>query len=279
MVKHIFKPDTIYHGDNVEVLKTFPDACVDLIYIDPPFFTKKDWGLFSDKWHSLQVYLKFMEERIIELYRVLTATGSFYIHCDWHAGHYLKILCDEIFGYNNFRGDIIWVMGSVSGFKTRRKGWVRNHDTILYYVKSKNFTFNKYYLPYSQRYIDSYNKVDEIGKYAIWYNNKKVYLKDKLGVNISDVWVDILSFQTKSRAKERLGYPTQKPEALLERIIKASSNEGDIILDAFMGTGTALAVAKKLGRQYTGIDNNPDTIKIVKNRLKEITLNNKKEIK
>lgn len=251
-----FKPNTIYCGDNLEVLQSFPDECVDLIYIDPPFMSGRNYDLiFDDKFAvrafedtfngSMDSYIRFMELRIREIYRVLKPTGSFYLHCDYHADSYLRILCDKIFGYDNLQNSIVWCYRS-GGASEKRFG--RKHDTILFYTKSKKYTFNmqkeKSYmgLNYStgNENVVLYDDKDGKGKYTL--------------VNQVDWWkISMLA----TSSKERLGYPTQKPEALLERIIKASSNEGDIVLDAFCGCGTTLSVAKKLNRKYVGIDVSP----------------------
>ncbi len=180
-----YKQDTVYCGDNLEVLGEFPDECIDLIYIDPPFFSGKKYdAVFEDEWAlqafddtfkltnkdeestKMEKYLNFMEIRIRELHRVLKSTGSFYLHCDWHANAYLRMVCDDIFGKNKLRSEIIWQMKSVSGFKSKRNGWIRDHDTILYYVKSKDFVFNKEYLPLRKEYIDKmFRKSDDNGLY------------------------------------------------------------------------------------------------------------------
>lgn len=263
-------------GDNLKELATMEKESIDLIYIDPPFFSNQNyeiiWGdeaeirSFEDRWQGgINVYIDWMKQRVIELHRVLKSTGSFYLHCDWHAGHYLKVMCDEIFGVNNFRNEIIWHYKRWSNVS---QNFQRMHDVILFYTKSKKYNFNLQYQEYS--------KPEEIENTIRGIVNGKLQrLKDKngnfikrekenIGVPLHDVW-DIQHIQP--TARERLGYPTQKPEALLERIIKASSNKGDVVLDAFCGCGTALAVAQKLGRQWIGIDISPSAIALIKNRL------------
>ncbi|MFX1437321.1 MAG: DNA-methyltransferase [Promethearchaeota archaeon] len=256
-------------ADNLEFLKQIESDLIDLIYIDPPFFSGVDYEEFSDLWNSLEEYLNFMKKRITEMYRVLKKTGSFYCHCDPSAAFEIKTLCDKIFGREHFRREIIWNVGSVSGFKSQVKGWVRQHDTILYYTKSEKFTFNKQYTPYKEDYIKKmfrYRDVD--GRLYRKRRGGKQYLDEKLGNAIGDVWNDIYSFQTITRSKEYLAYPTQKPEKLLERIILASSNEGNIVADFFCGTGTTLAVANRLNRKWIGVDNNPKAIDLCRKRLK-----------
>ncbi|MFX0149007.1 MAG: DNA-methyltransferase, partial [Candidatus Hodarchaeota archaeon] len=137
------KLNSVYLVDNLEFLRELDSEYIDLIYIDPPFFSGVDYQEFSDRWDSLDDYLEFMNLRVIEMRRVLKTTGSFYLHCDPNAVFDLKPLCDLIFGKDNFRRELIWNVSSVSGFKSQVKGWVRQHDTILYYTKSNNFTFNK----------------------------------------------------------------------------------------------------------------------------------------
>jgi DNA modification methylase len=199
----------------------------DLIYIDPPFFSNKTyeivWGdeaevrSFKDRWAGgINNYIEWMRERVAKLYNILDEKGSFYLHCDWHASHYLKVMLDDIFGHRFFKNEIVWRIGWVSGYKTQKLGWIRNHDIIFYYTKSNDYTFNKEYIPYPPDYVRRDGK-KPIGK----------------GFPIDDTWncnpADILdSIMIKSFSKEELGYPTQKPEALLERIVKASSNPGDV---------------------------------------------------
>ena len=275
------KTNSIYCGDSKDVLRDFPDECVDLIYLDPPFFSNKNYEViwkdgyevraFEDRWKGgIEHYIGWMEERIRQCHRVLKPTGSIYLHCDAHASHYLKVMMDRIFGYKNLRSEIIWNSGSVSGFKSQKKGWIRQHDTILYYAKSDNFTFNKHYELYKEEYIKKMFKYhDENGRTYRKRDNKKQYLDESKGMPIGDVW-NIFSLQTITQSKEKLGYPTQKPEALLERIISASSNSLDVVLDPFCGCGTAVAVAEKLGRQWIGIDVSPTACRLMTDRLRKI---------
>ena len=262
-VGSLVEEDIIYNEDCLEVVKRLPDESIDLIYIDPPFNSGNDYKIYNDKWDKIENYIEWMRPRVEELYRVLKPTGSFYLHCDWHASHYLKVMMDDIFGKNNFRNEIVWRIGWISGFKTQKRGWIRNHDTIFYYVKSKEFVFNKEYIPYPEDYIRRDGK-KPTGK----------------GIAIEDTWnchsTDRLnSIMIMSFSKEKLGYPTQKPEALLERIIKASSNKGDVVLDAFCGCGTTLVVAQKLGRNWIGIDISPTAVELTNKRLaREDTLFN-----
>jgi DNA modification methylase len=272
--------NVLYCGDNLEILATMEKESVDLIYIDPPFFSNRHyeiiWGdeaeirSFEDRWEGgINVYIEWMKGRVMELHRVLKTTGSMYLHCDWHAGHYLKMMCDEVFGPNNFRNEIIW---HYKRWTAGMKDFQRMHDTIFRYCKTNNFTFNLQYEDYQETTM-KYHKweIDEHGnKFYVKHGKKiepyRVYMNKK-GVKLNDVWK---LPQIGPIGTERLGYPTQKPEALLERIIKASSNEGDLVLDAFCGCGTALVVAQKLGRRWIGIDISPSAISLIKRRLNKI---------
>ena len=195
---------------------------------------------------SMAAYLCYMAIRLLELQRVLKPTGSIYLHCDPTANHYLRGLMDAVFGQQNFRSEIVWRIGWVSGFKTQRRGWIRNHDTILYYVASNAAAarFNKEYIPYPEGYVRRDGK-PPTGQ----------------GIPIEDTWNcssgDVLdSIMIKSFSTEKTGYPTQKPVELLERIVKASSNEGEVVLDCFAGCATAAAAAEKLKRRWIACDFN-----------------------
>lgn len=261
----LFPINKLICGDNLEVLATFEDESVDLIYIDPPFFSNRNyevvWGdeaeirSFKDRWAGgVEHYIAWMEERVREMNRILKSTGSMYLHCDWHAGHYLKVMMDKIFGANNFRNEIIWHYrtGGVS-----KKWFGRKHDTIFFYTKSNEWTFNpqevKEYYEGKPSLQDRKSGRDD-GGYYHW-------------VYAPDVWEIPAVFNL---AREFLGYPTQKPEALLERIIKASSTKDDLILDAFAGCGTALVAAQKLGRRWIGIDISTTAIRVMEQRLKKL---------
>jgi DNA modification methylase len=313
----------IYCGDNLDQLRKLPEKCVDLIYIDPPFNSNRNyevfWGetkekrAFEDRHTSTQAYIEFMRPRCVELARVLKKTGSFYYHCDWHASHYVKVMLDQIFGENDFRSEIVWRRTNAKGLAFR--GFPNNHDTILYYADADGFTWNRQFKEYNPDYIAAFYRFVEQGtgrRYRLsdltnpnrnrpnltyeWKGHKRVwrwtkermeeadkkgiihysstglasqkrYLDEMQGQPIDTVWEDILPVQ--AQAGERLGYPTQKPLALLERIIKASSNENDIVLDAFCGCGTALVAAQKLKRQWIGIDVSPTACRVMAKRLKK----------
>ena len=244
---------TIWCGDNLNILRKFPNKCIDLIYADPPFFSNRHYEViwndgaelraFEDRWQGgIEHYTKWMRDRLMECHRVLKDTGSMYLHCDWHANAHLRIIMDEIFGVNNFQNEIIWHYG-LGGSSPKR--WQRKHDNILFYSKTDKWNFTPNMIPATSLKMAGLNKKD------------------------SDVW-NIASIN--NMATERIGYPTQKPEALLRRIVEASSNKGDIILDPFCGCGTTISVAHQLGRQWIGIDVSPTACRMMADRLNKLGL-------
>lgn len=276
---------TLYCGDCLEVLerKIEPES-VDLIYADPPFFSNRQyeviWGdegeirSFEDRWEGgVEVYADWMAERLRACHRVLKPAGAIYLHCDWHASHYLRVRLDEVFGRDRFLNEIIWCY-SVGGKSKKR--WARKHDTIFYYAKGKQWHFDGAAAGVKRRTgtksfggkigVDSKGRryqdklVKKTGKYYRYYLDAPKIPEDW--------WTDINSIQ--SQSAERLGYPTQKPEALLERIIKASSRKGDLVLDPFCGCGTALAVAQRLERKWVGVDISPTAVRVIRQRLAKI---------
>ena len=323
----------IYCGDCLEQLSRLPDACVNLIYIDPPFNSNRNyevfWGetkerrSFEDRHASTAAYIDFMRPRCVQLARVLKPTGSFYYHCDWHASHYVKVMLDQIFGENCFQNEVIWRRTNA---RTEPDRWPRIHDVLyLYTADRKRFTFNPLTLPGDEGRIPhtlvawkdgrKYNTSDltgsgttdegESGKPWRGFNPKdfgrhwgyshsqmnewdsaglihwpkkagvaggfprkrdeNLFLPKARMVQVGSVWTDI--DRLNQTAKERLGYPTQKPVALLNRIISASSNPADVVLDAFCGCGTALVSAQNLGRKWIGIDMSPTACRIMAARL------------
>ena len=235
----IVDTSVIYCGDNIDQLSRLPDACVDLIYIDPPFNSNRNyevfWGetkekrAFDDRHASTEAYIGYMRPRCEELHRTLKPTGSFYYHCDWHASHYIKVMLDQIFGENKFINEIIWQRTSAHN-DPRQYG--RVHDTILYYSGGHETkrTWNQQYDAIDERFFESHDfEIDEQGR----------------------------------------KYPTQKPIALLDRIITTSSNENDIVLDAFCGCGTAIVSAQNLKRQWIGIDISPTACRVMAKRLRD----------
>ena len=269
----------IFWGDNLQVMSHMLREYrgkIDLIYIDPPFDSKADYKKkiklkgkevfndnnsfeekqYGDIWTNDE-YLQFMYERIILLRELLSDTGSIFLHCDWHKAHHLRMIMDEIFGCDNFKNEIIWSYKS-AGMSTST--FPRKHDNIFYYSKTKNNIFNPIYVPHDEKVLKRFQR-DEIGPYQL-VNGKKYYANKK-GKPIEDVWEILLA----NRDGQRTNYPTQKPEALLERIIKCASNPGDIVFDCFMGSGTTQAVAMKLGRKFLGADINLGAIQTTTKRL------------
>lgn len=320
----------LYCGDNLATLAGFPSGSVDLIYLDPPFFSNRNyeviWGdeaeirSFEDRWEGgMEHYTDWMRQRVIQLRRVLAPSGSLYLHCDPHASHYLKVMLDGVLGEENFRSEIIWKRTGAHGSAKR---YAPVHDVILYYSASRTVTWNPAYHEYSVEYLESkYSYRDNRGRYRlitlfpagvrngatgqpwrgidptakgvhwrypptrleeldaegmIYWGSRgrglpqlKRYLDESQGVPIQDLWTDLSPIN--SQARERLGYPTQKPEALLERIISASSNEGDTVLDPFCGCGTTVTVAERLHRRWIGIDISPTAVNIMRRRLIKAT--------
>jgi len=265
----------LYCDDNLERLRQFPDECVDLIYLDPPFFSNRHyeviWGdeaevrSFEDRWEGgIHHYIGWMRERMIELHRILKPTGSLYLHCDWHAGHRLKQMLDGVFGETRFQNEVIWYYrgGGVSPDR-----WARRHDTIFFYSKGKDWTFNvdPVRTAYSESVMES-----PASRYDKSYRGDRVYSgyrPNPLGKHPDDVWP--IQPLMPSDKTERLGYPTQKPETLLERIILASSDPGDLVLDPFCGCGTTIAVAERLKREWIGIDISPTAVGLMKRRVEK----------
>ena len=265
------------HGDCLYKLKEIEDSVVDMVYLDPPFFTQKKHTLksrdnseeysFDDSWESLDEYLTFIKLRLKECYRVLKPTGSIFLHCDKTASHYLRVLLDDIFSMENFRSEIIW---SYKRWSNSKKGLLNSHQTIYFYSKSDDFKFNTIYTDYSPTtnidQILQERKRDENGKsiYKRDENGNVVLGKEKKGVPLTDVWeIPYLN----PKAAERTGFPTQKPILLLEQIIKISTDEGDLILDPFAGSGTTLVAAKLLNRKYIGIEILDKAICLAEKRL------------
>ena len=350
---------TIFIRDNLEVMRGVNSASVDLIYLDPPFNSKRMFeapigsqaagASFKDAWtlddvkeewvtqiedehpalahiitaagkaHSegMQAYLTWMTVRLMEMHRLLKPTGSIYLHCDPTAAHYLKALLDSVFGPENFRSEITWRRTNSKGLSF--KSYPNNHDTLFYYSKGDQFTWNRSYRPHDREYVEQFYRHVEPqtgrryrlsdltnpnkdrpnltyewnGHMRVWRWTKermqeahdrgiihysstglasqRRYLDEMQGNPVDTIWDDIKPVQAQS--KERTGYPTQKPLALLERIIKASSNEGDVVLDPFCGCATACIAAERLGRQWIGIDISEKAYDLVIDRMRrEVSL-------
>ncbi len=269
-------PEGLIQANALDVLQGLPAGCVDLIYIDPPFGTGQVRRLasittgvgpntrkgFADRTYQWQVrsvhsyrddmpfaeYMEFLGHHLMEAHRVLAPAGSLYLHLDYHSVHHARVLMDDIFGPENFLNEIIWAYDY--GGRPRDR-WPKKHDNILWYAKGQNWTFNR-------------DNIDRIPYMAPGLVGPEKAARGKLPTDVW--WMTIVP----TNSKERTGYPTQKPERLLERIITASSNPGDLVLDFFAGTGTTGVVAKRLGRRFLLIDNNPQAIAIAQGRLHAI---------
>lgn len=264
----------VYCMDNLELLKQMDDESIDLIYCDILYNTEKKFRDYDDNLGTPYQAIEWYKPRLIEMKRVLKNTGSIYLQCDYRLVHYLKVEMDDIFGLKNFRNDIVWD----KGFRgTEKKTFYQySHDNILLYTKSDNYKWNSIKTSYADKDMKRYNKIDDKGKkYALIKRKRtdgsvyygKTYPNEK-GKKVDDVIRDIKTLS--STSKERTGYDTQKPKKLLELIIKASSNENDIVADFFCGSGTGLVVAKELGRNYIGCDLNPKAVEITNKRLELI---------
>lgn len=268
---------TVQLGDCLTLMKTLDSESVDLIYLDPPFFTNRHHSAisrdknqlfsFADVWDGLSDYASFMEQRLREAHRLLKPTGSIFLHCDKNANFLLRILLDQIFGSQQFRSEIIW---SYRRWSNSAKGLLPAHQTIFFYSKSDQFKFNRVYGAYSEttnvdqilqlRARDQYG----VSSYALNAQGEAIYSGEKKGVPLSDVWeIPFLN----PKAKERCGYPTQKPVLLLERIIEIASDVGDIVLDPFCGSGTTLVAAKLMERQAIGMDSSKDAVDLALSRI------------
>lgn len=265
----------LYLGDNLEVLRTLPSNSIDLIYIDPPFFSGRNynviWGdsnevrTFEDIWEGgITSYLIWLNARLWEMRRVLKNTGSIYVHCDWHASHYIKTEMDKIFGYENFVNEIVWFYSW--GVRSDKK-WNRKHDTLLMYGKSgeRKITFNALEV-LEKRQDEVLRRLASGVRGATMAADKSKTVDPTLALP-TDVW-NIPTIN--GMAEERIGYPTQKPEQLLEKIIKASSNKSDIVADFFCGGGTTIAVAQKLKRRFIGSDSSRVAVSVTLDRLIKI---------
>ncbi len=331
-------------GDNLEILRNLESNSIDLIYLDPPFFSNRNyeviWGdageirSFQDRWSGgIDHYVAWLKDRVLEMHRLLKPTGAIFLHCDWHANAYIRVyILDKVFGYENFKNEITWQR--TNAHNDTRKKMPSLTDHIFYYGKSEKHSYNAIFAELSEEYKNGFYKNEDdrgiwmsgdltgpkrnpkdpefkgyhpanIGRswavpnkiitelvgaekckklttleklellenhnYIVWSSKGtprvKRYLNKSKGVVIGDNWTDIKPVQ--SQARERIGYPTQKPEALLERILLCASNEGDTVLDPFVGGGTTVAVADRLKRQWIGIDQSVQAIKVSEMRLQK----------
>jgi len=275
-------------GDNLDVLDAWMPAHrgrVDLVYIDPPFSTGAEFPVltrardregvehvisqpaYSDRWPGgAASYLAMLAPRLERIHALLAPHGSLYVHVDPSLGHAVRLVLDEIFGAPAFQREIIWRIGWVSGFKTRARNWIRNHDTILFYAKDPaRMRFNKLWVPHPEG-----------------YSRRAGVPAKSPGMAVDDVWnagaadlaltgaASLDSIQIKSFSKEKSGYATQKNESLLRRIIAASSNPGDVVLDAFCGAGTTAVVAAAMGRRFLACDVGAAAIQLTRSRLRRV---------
>ena len=251
----------VLQGDCLEVLAGLPAGCVDLIYADPPFATGRDWGQFDDRWEGgLDGYLDYMRPRLEQCRRVLADTGSMYLHCDTTASHYLKVMLDDIFGREQFRNEIVWCYTGPGSALARQ--FPRKHDTIFWYSKGSSWAFNPddVRIPYSSHSMEMEGSVFTGGIFA------GTGIRLNPAGKVPESWWRDFALVAQI-ATERNGYPTQKPVRLLDRIIRASSNEGDVVADPFCGSGTSLVAAKMLGRRWFGCDVNAEAVLLAKSRL------------
>lgn len=318
----------LFFGDNLHIMRQLPSKSIDLIYIDPPFFSGRNYNVifgdknevrsFTDIWEGgMPGYLVWINARLYEMKRLLKDTGSIYVHLDWHASHYVKVEMDKIFAAEEFRANIIWQKTRVAKQQSKHLGKV--HDNILCYSKTENFLYNQQYREHPESYQKShYNLIETstgrryglwdftqsgqgeprkfdnkvipppAGKHWIWSQERidegmeqglivftrtgtprlKKYLDASKGSSMDDLWDDV--FDINSQAIERIGYPTQKPEALLERIINASSNEGGIVADFFCGGGTTPAVAQRLNRRWVASDQSRIAVAVTADRISRV---------
>ncbi len=287
----------LIHGDCLSAcayLKS-KNIKVDLVYIDPPFASGANYAkkiylrnggktevenndnsigeeiMYGDIWQK-EDYLNWLYERLLAIREVMSETASIYVHLDWHIGHYVKLLLDEVFGEENFQREIVWENAALSGYKTQTNNWIRAHDTIFYYSKSDERLFNKQKQPHRKEYLDRFDKTEEnTGRKYFDGRGEILYLDEiiKKGKAVGDVWYDIMSFQQLPTASENVNYATQKTEELLKRIINSGSNDGMIIADFFCGSGTTAKVANDLGRKFIACDIGVNAVQTTRDRLVE----------
>ena len=276
----------IYQGDNLSFMRSFPEAFIDLIYIDPPFGTQSLWS--SKAWGNkvqtelnfydifgggVNGYLNFLIPRLRQCHRLLKPTGILCVHLDWRMSHYVKVELDKIFGVKNpalsntnFVNEVIWHYQAGTGGKRFYK---KKHDTILIYSKNKKHIFNRQGKPVVNP--RRYNKIDKDGRlYDINGQGKKYYLDE--GQTCDDVWTYLQEKefqQINSQSKERIGWPTQKPLSLLNRLIKTFSNENDLIADFFCGCGTSIDAAQSLNRKWLGVDAGQTACEVMQKRMED----------
>ncbi|MCY3836131.1 MAG: site-specific DNA-methyltransferase [Anaerolineaceae bacterium] len=332
-MEYRFQPNALYYGDCLPVLRRWPDGCVDLIYLDPPFNSKQDYNVlfasvenrapesgggggsglkngrsrngqptngrtqvkaYQDTWFwnaeaqqrvtelarastpvgaairgleeilgesGMLAYLSYMAQRLIELRRVLKDSGSLYLHCDPTAGHYLKVVLDAVFGVENFANEIIW---NYRRWPAKQRHFQRMHDIIFRYLNGGKHTWNQLYEPLAESTLKTFGTKRQIADFSTGRRLPRQLDEESPGAPMRDVWnIGIIA----PISKERVGTPTQKPLALLNRIIQASSNPGDLVLDPFVGSGTTAVAAAQLNRRFAGIDLASFMLDIAQRRL------------
>lgn len=266
-------------GDCLGVMSEMPSGSVDLCYLDPPYCTGRDFGAFDDRWQEpgclndaskassaasataagVNGYMHYMRPRIAECHRLLGDAGSIFVHLDWRMSHHVRHCLDLVFGAERFLNEIVWHYGLGAFNATRRLP--RKHDTILWYARGADHTFVLQRGDVTAAMEARYNMADESGRYFV-QGGRRHYMRG--GRAWDDVW-DIPSIPQTSA--ERTGYPTQKPVALLQRIVSMASREGDTVIDPFCGSGTALVAAKSLGRKFIGIDSSDEACRVAMKRI------------
>lgn len=286
------EPDRLFWGDNLHVMRQLPSESVDLIYIDPPFFSNRKYNVifgdkneirsFGDIWDAgLPGYLEWMNARVFEMKRIAKRTGVVAIHCDWHAAHYLKVEFDKVFGHANFANEIVWCYQDVGGRKVDY--FKRKHDVILCYrvTSSQKFHVQRQFLSEStiKRYGPYFDTSGKITYRRLRDTNPGVFEKLKgIPSNLDDVWLDKANgaplndwwadiSAVKRGFGESIGYPTQKPEKLVERLVTAYTDAGDVVADFFVGGGTTPAVAQKMGRRWIACDQSRVAVAVTADRL------------
>lgn len=281
--------NTLIEKDNLEAMREMPDRSIDLVYADPPFNTRRDFasegGGYTDKTNPAVMldptidfswlehvctptqrgYYAEMIPRLIEIERILKTTGAFYYHCDWRTAPHIRLILNQIFGQNRFRNEIAWEYQISMPYDTIKNIWKNNHDVILFYAGTDHVLNPQYHPLTYQQIKEMYKYTDSRGRKYRYKNGlyqERIYADEDKGTRIGTAWTDIRIAQ----AKERTGYPTQKPVALLTRIIEASTQPGEIVCDPYCGSGTTLVAAKLINRQFIGIDANPEAIHIARRR-------------
>lgn len=272
------EPNRLFWGDNLHVMRQLPNESIDLIYIDPPFFSGRQYNVifgdqnelrsFSDIWEGgMPGYIIWLNARLYEMKRLLKKTGSILVHLDWHASHYVKVEIDKILGHDNFVNEIVW---AYIGTGAPKKGFKRKHDVLLYYCRTDDFYFDASAAgePMTEKTKGKFTMVDEEGRRYKHYKHPdgtyhRQYLDPNKLTRKRDVW-DISTIQSWN---EKIGYPTQKPEALLSEVVSCCSPIGGIVADFFTGGGTTAVVAQRLGRRWIACDQSRVAVAITADRL------------